>query len=204
MHIHARRGQSWTGNVLCTASSVMLNRSRKSPARPVDETSLSAARSRRPNTRLTKKKSSPLFKRRRFGTIIWPETEGARSTSTGLRPTACSARKLDDLAIRNIKSIRRYQGRAGRECYFSLGECYRNIHRDFECSYKSQKVLTEYGDSDRPGPAAFATRGDGVTDKDLRHGAPFLSFRGQIEGVGRRDFGALFRSASALKCRQER
>ncbi len=68
------------------------------------------------------------------------------------------ARKLYDLAIPEYqKYLDDYPGRAGRaNAYFSLGECYRNLHRESNAHTNLQKVLNDYGDSEFAGPAAFA------------------------------------------------
>ena len=68
------------------------------------------------------------------------------------------ARKLYDLAIPEYqKYLDDYPWRAGRaNAYFSLGECYRNLHRESNAHTNLQKVLNDYGDSEFAGPAAFA------------------------------------------------
>ena len=78
------------------------------------------------------------------------------------------ARKLYDLAIPEYqKYLDDYPGRAGRaNMYFSLGECYRNLHRDSSARTNLQKVLNDYGDSEFAGPAAFALAEMAFADKD--------------------------------------
>jgi TolA-binding protein len=86
------------------------------------------------------------------------------------------ARKLYDLAIPEYqKYLDDYPGRAGRaNAYFSLGECYRNLHRDSNARTNLQKVLTDYGDSDFAGPAAFALAEMAFTDKDYATALPLF------------------------------
>src|SRR5438094_9239031 len=86
------------------------------------------------------------------------------------------ARKLYDLAIPEYKKyLNDYPGRAGRaNAYFSLGECYRNLHRDSNARTNLQKVLTEYGDSEFAGPAAFALAEMAFTDKDYATALPLF------------------------------
>src|ERR1700756_5225131 len=85
-------------------------------------------------------------------------------------------RKLYDLAIPEYqKYLENYPGRAGRaNAYFSLGECYRNLHRDSNARTNLQKVLTEYGDSEFAGPAAFALAEMAFTDKDYATALPLF------------------------------
>src|SRR4029077_4035978 len=54
------------------------------------------------------------------------------------------APKMYDLAIPEYqKYLDDYPGRAGRaNAYFSLGECYRNLHRDSNARTNLQKALT--------------------------------------------------------------
>ena len=86
------------------------------------------------------------------------------------------ARKLYDLAIPEYqKYLEDYPGHAGRaNAYFSLGECYRNLHRDSNARTNLQKVLTEYGDSEFAGPAAFALAEMAFTDKDYATALPLF------------------------------
>ena len=86
------------------------------------------------------------------------------------------ARKLYDLAVPEYqKYLEDYPGRAGRaNAYFSLGECYRNLHRDSNARTNLQKVLTEYGDSEFAGPAAFALAEMAFTDKDYATALPLF------------------------------
>jgi len=85
-------------------------------------------------------------------------------------------RKLYDLAIPEYqKYLQDYPGRAGRaNAYFSLGECYRNLHRDSNARTNLQKVLTEYGDSEFAGPAAFALAEMAFTEKDYATALPLF------------------------------
>jgi TolA-binding protein len=86
------------------------------------------------------------------------------------------ARKLYDLAIPEYqKYLDDYPGRAGRaNAYFSLGECYRNLHRDSNARTNLQKVLNDYGDSEFAGPAAFALAEMAFMDKDYATALPFF------------------------------
>src|SRR5215470_7014490 len=85
-------------------------------------------------------------------------------------------RKLYDLAIPEYqKYLENYPGNAGRaNAYFSLGECYRNLHRDSNARTNLQKVLTDYGDSEFAGPAAFALAEMAFTDKDYATALPLF------------------------------
>src|SRR5881296_1927724 len=85
-------------------------------------------------------------------------------------------RKLYDLAAPEYqKYLDDYPGRAGRaNAYFSLGECYRNLHRDSNARTNFQKVLNDYGDSEFAGPAAFALAEMAFTDKDYATALPFF------------------------------
>jgi len=86
------------------------------------------------------------------------------------------ARKLYDLAIPEYqKYLDDYPGRPGRaNAYFSLGECYRNLHRDANARTNLQKVLNDYGDSEFAGPAAFALAEMAFTDKDYSTALPLF------------------------------
>src|SRR5256886_1200007 len=86
------------------------------------------------------------------------------------------ARKLYDLAIPEYqKYLEDYPGRAGRaNAYFSLGECYRNLHRDSNARTNLQKVLTEYSDSEFAGPAAFALGELAFEEKDYASALPLF------------------------------
>jgi TolA-binding protein len=86
------------------------------------------------------------------------------------------ARKLYDLAIPEYqKYLEDYPGRPGRaNAYFSLGECYRNLHRDSNARTNLQKVLSDYGESEFAGPAAFALAEMAFTDKDYATALPLF------------------------------
>src|SRR5436190_5736813 len=86
------------------------------------------------------------------------------------------ARKLYDLAIPEYqKYLDDFPGRAGRgNAYFSLGECYRNLHRDSNARTNLQKVLNDYGNSEFAGPAAFALAEMAFTDKDYATALPLF------------------------------
>src|SRR5215470_525387 len=95
------------------------------------------------------------------------ETEGADQRQLEYA-NGLFARKLYDLAVPEYqKYLDNYPGHAGRaNAYFSLGECYRNLHRNSNARTNLQKVLTEYADSEFAGPAAFALAEMAFTDKD--------------------------------------
>src|SRR6266403_301989 len=103
------------------------------------------------------------------------ETEGADQRQLEYA-NGLFARKLYDLAIPEYqKYLDDYPGRAGRaNAYFSLGECYRNLHRDSNARTNLQKALTEYGDSEFAGPAAFALAEMAFTDKDYATALPLF------------------------------
>ncbi len=86
------------------------------------------------------------------------------------------ARKLYDLAIPEYqKYLEDYPGRPGRaNAYFSLGECYRNLHRDSNARTNLQKVLSDYVESEFAGPAAFALAEMAFTDKDYATALPLF------------------------------
>src|SRR5437867_11136173 len=58
--------------------------------------------------------------------------------------------------------------------YFSLGECYRNLHRDSNARTNLQKVLNDYGDSEFAGPAAYALAEMAFADKDYAAALPLF------------------------------
>src|SRR6059058_2140382 len=103
------------------------------------------------------------------------ETEGADQRQLEYA-NGLFARKLYDLAIPEYqKYLEDYPGRAGRaNAYFSLGECYRNLHRDSNARTNLQKVLNDYGDSEFAGPAAFALAEMAFTDKDYATALPLF------------------------------
>jgi TolA-binding protein len=103
------------------------------------------------------------------------ETEGADQRQLEYA-NGLFARKLYDLAIPEYqKYLGDYPGHAGRaNAYFSLGECYRNLHRDSNARTNLQKVLTEYGDSEFAGPASFALAEMAFTDKDYATALPLF------------------------------
>jgi TolA-binding protein len=103
------------------------------------------------------------------------ETEGADQRQLDYA-NGLFARKLYDLAIPEYqKYLDDYPGRAGRaNAYFSLGECYRNLHRDSSARTNLQKVLNDYGDSEFAGPAAFALAEMAFADKDYATALPLF------------------------------
>src|SRR5881275_988189 len=103
------------------------------------------------------------------------ETEGADQRQLEYA-NGLFTRKLYDLAIPEYqKYLDDYPGRAGRaNAYFSLGECYRNLHRDSNARTNLQKVLNDYSDSEFAGPAAFALAEMAFTDKDYATALPLF------------------------------
>src|ERR1051326_303812 len=103
------------------------------------------------------------------------ETEGADKRQLEYA-NGLFARKLYDLAIPEYqKYLEDYPGRTGRaNAYFSLGECYRNLHRDSKRKISIQKVLNDYGDSEFAGPAAFALAEMAFVDKDYATALPLF------------------------------
>ena len=103
------------------------------------------------------------------------ETEGADQRQLEYA-NGLFGRKLYDLAVPEYqKYLQDYPGRAGRaNAYFSLGECYRNLHRDSNARTNLQKVLNDYGDSEFAGPAAFALAEMAFVDKDYATALPLF------------------------------
>ena len=89
---------------------------------------------------------------------------------------ALFTRKLYDLAIPEYqKYLDDYSGRAGRaNAYFSIGECYRNLNRPSSARTNFQKVLSDYGDSEFAGPAAYALAEMAFTQKDYAAALPLF------------------------------
>jgi TolA-binding protein len=89
---------------------------------------------------------------------------------------ALFTRKLYDLAIPEYqKYLDDYPGYAGRaNAYFSLGECYRNLKRPSSARTNFQKVLSDYGDGEFAGPAAYALAEMAFTEKDYAAALPFF------------------------------
>jgi TolA-binding protein len=104
-----------------------------------------------------------------------PEAEGADQRQLEYA-NGLFARKLYDLAIPEYqKYLNDYPGRAGRaNAYFSLGECYRNLHRESSARTNLQKVLNDFGDGEFAGPAAFALAEMAFTDKDYATALPLF------------------------------
>jgi TolA-binding protein len=105
---------------------------------------------------------------------------------------ALFTRKLYDLAIPEYqKYLDDYPGNAGRaNAYFSLGECYRNLKRPSSARTNFQKVLSDYGDGEFAGPAAYALAEMAFTEKD--YAAALSSLRREIKGISRGVVCALF------------
>src|SRR5439155_22720153 len=107
-----------------------------------------------------------------------PASETERSDQRQLDyANALFTRKLYDLAIPEYqKYLDDYPGRPGRaNAYFSLGEGYRNLNRVSSARTNLQKVLSDYGDSEFAGPAAYALAEIAFAEKD--YGAALPLFR---------------------------
>src|SRR5205814_337279 len=89
---------------------------------------------------------------------------------------ALFTRKLYDLAVPEYqKYLDDYPGRSGRaNAYFSLGECSRNLNRPSSARTNFQKVLSDYGDSEFAGPAAYALAEMAFTQKDYSAALPLF------------------------------
>src|SRR5437762_3300151 len=89
---------------------------------------------------------------------------------------ALFTRKLYDLAVPEYqKYLDDYPGRSGRaNAYFSLGECSRNLNRPSNARTNFQKVLSDYGDSEFAGPAAYALAEMAFTQKDYAAALPLF------------------------------
>ena len=89
---------------------------------------------------------------------------------------ALFTRKLYDLAIPEYqKYLDDYPGYAGRaNAYFSLGECYRNLNRPSSARTNFQRVLSDYGDGEFAGPAAYALAEMAFKEKDYAAALPLF------------------------------
>ncbi len=89
---------------------------------------------------------------------------------------ALFTRKLYDLAIPEYqKYLDDYPGNSGRaNAYFSLGECHRNLNRASSARTNFQKVLSDYGDSEFAGPAAYALAEMAFKEKDYAAALPLF------------------------------
>src|SRR5205814_5153697 len=89
---------------------------------------------------------------------------------------ALFTRKLYDLAVPEYqKYLDDYPGRSGRaNAYFSLGECSRNLNRPSSARTNFQKVLSDYGDSEFAGPAAYALAEIAFAEKDYAAALPLF------------------------------
>src|SRR5213080_4047493 len=106
-----------------------------------------------------------------------PARETERSDQRQLDyANALFTRKLYDLAVPEYqKYLDEYPGRSGRaNAYFSLGECYRNLNRVSSARTNFQKVLSDYGDSEFAGPAAYALAEIAFADKDYATALPLF------------------------------
>src|SRR5437667_6407662 len=131
----------WTASVASAQSQPEVRR-----ARPVDESPVPRAIPVEPGDRSTRALINE------FSETPARETEGADQRQLEYA-NGLFARKLYDLAIPEYqKYLDNYPGRTGRaNAYFSLGECYRNLHRDGNARTNLQKVLNDYGDSEFAG-----------------------------------------------------
>ena len=138
-------------------------------ARPVDESPVPRAIPIEPTDRSTRSLIDE------FSESPPREAEGADQRQLEYA-NGLFTRKLYDLAVPEYqKYLDNYPGRAGRaNAYFSLGECYRNLHRDSNARINLQKVLNDYGDSEFAGPAAFALAEIAFTDKDYATALPLF------------------------------
>jgi TolA-binding protein len=89
---------------------------------------------------------------------------------------ALFTRKLYDLAIPEYqKYLDDYPGYIGRaNAYFSLGECYRNLNRPSSARTNFQKVLSDYGEGEFAGPAAYALAEMAFKQKDYAAALPLF------------------------------
>jgi TolA-binding protein len=156
--------------LLCTASVATAQwQPEVRRARPVDQTPVPRAIPVEPTNRTTRSLIDE------FSEPPAREAEGADQRQLEYA-NGLFTRKLYDLAIPEYqKYLDNYPGRAGRaNAYFSLGECYRNLHRDSNARINLQKVLNDYGDSEFAGPAAFALAEIAFTDKDYATALPLF------------------------------
>ena len=156
--------------LLCTASfATAQSQPEVRRARPVNESPVPRAIPLEP----TERRTQSLIEE--FSTPPAREAEGADQRQLEYA-NGLFTRKLYDLAIPEYqKYLDSYPGRAGRaNAYFSLGECYRNLHRDSNARINLQKVLNDYGDSEFAGPAAFALAEIAFTDKDYATALPLF------------------------------
>jgi TolA-binding protein len=89
---------------------------------------------------------------------------------------ALFTRKLYDLAIPEYqKYLDEYPGNSGRaNAYFSLGECHRNLNRPSSARTNFRKVLSDYGNSEFAGPAAYALAEMAFKEKDYAAALPLF------------------------------
>jgi len=156
--------------LLCTASvAIAQSQPEVRRARPVDESPVPRAIPIVPTDRSTRSLIDE------FSETPARETEGADQRQIDYA-NGLFARKMYDLAAPEYqKYLDNYPGRSGRaNAYFSLGECYRNLHRNSSARTNLQKVLNDYGDSEFAGPAAFALAEMAFTDKDYATALPLF------------------------------
>src|SRR5213082_3563191 len=106
-----------------------------------------------------------------------PTAEGEQPEKRQLEyANALFTRKLYDLAIPEYqKYLDDYPGASGRpNAYFSLGECYRNLNKTSSARTNFQRVLTDYGDSEFAGPAAYALAEMAFAEKDYATALPLF------------------------------
>src|SRR5437660_438792 len=88
-----------------------------------------------------------------------PAAQGEQAEKRQLEyANALFTRKLYDLAIPEYqKYLDNFSGAAGRaNALFSLGECYRNLNKPAQARANFQKVLSDFGENEFAGPAAYA------------------------------------------------
>ena len=86
------------------------------------------------------------------------------------------ARKMYDLAAPEFqKYLEDYPGASGRpQAYMLLGECYRNLNKLSNARTAFQKVLSDYGESEFAGPAAYALAVMAFTQKNYTDALPLF------------------------------
>jgi TolA-binding protein len=89
---------------------------------------------------------------------------------------ALFTRKLYDLAIPEYqKYLDNFSGATGRaNALFSLGECYRNLNKPSQARANFQKVLSDFGDNEFAGPAAYALAEMAFTQKNYADALPLF------------------------------
>jgi TolA-binding protein len=106
-----------------------------------------------------------------------PAVEGEQPAKRQLEyANALFTRKMYDLAIPEYqKYLDDYPGASGRaNAHFSLGECYRNLNKSASARTNFQKVLSDYGESEFAGPAAYALAEMAFTQKNYGDALPLF------------------------------